>query len=137
RVYSGASPGGLHCSIAYSLDGFSGDEGSVHYILSTSSSAPTVIEAEGIFNYTQEIIVPRGKSLAVRFIVWRRNSANIGSASGAVRMTIGSHGAIRGTSHEEPLPVSLTSFTGKSQGSSIVLNWTTASEKSNSRFELL
>ena len=137
RVYSGASPGGLHCSMAYSLDGFSGNEGSVTYILGTSSSAPTAIEAEGVFNYDQEIIVPRGKSLAVRFIVWRRNSANIGSASGPVRMKIGSNVTISGTSHEEPLPVSLTSFTGKGQGSSVVLNWTTASEKGNSHFDIL
>ena len=137
RVYSGTSPGGLHCSIAYSLDGFSGNESSVNYILGTSSSAPTAIEAEGTFNYNQDIIVPRGKSLAVRFIVWRRNSANIGTSSGAIRMKIGSNVTISGTSHEEPLPVSLTSFTGKNQGNSVVLNWSTVSEKDNSHFDIL
>ncbi|GGK77099.1 hypothetical protein GCM10011405_26110 [Rufibacter glacialis] len=35
-----------------------------------------------------------------------------------------------------PLPVTLTSFTGVSRGGAIVLNWTTASEKDNDRFEI-
>ncbi len=36
-----------------------------------------------------------------------------------------------------PLPVSLTSFTGKKQNDGIRLNWATASEKDNASFEIL
>ena len=36
-----------------------------------------------------------------------------------------------------PLPVKLTSFTGQKQNNHIQLNWTTASEQSNSHFEVL
>ncbi len=36
-----------------------------------------------------------------------------------------------------PLPVSLTSFTGKKQNEGVQLNWTTASEKNNAYFEIL
>lgn len=36
-----------------------------------------------------------------------------------------------------PLPVTLTSFTGTPQNNSIRLNWTTASEQSNSHFDVL
>ncbi|TZF83797.1 T9SS type A sorting domain-containing protein [Pedobacter sp. BS3] len=38
---------------------------------------------------------------------------------------------------ESTLPVNLTSFTGKSNGSNILLNWQTASEKNNAYFEVL
>ncbi len=36
-----------------------------------------------------------------------------------------------------PLPVSLSSFTAKSQNDAVKLNWTTLSEQSNSHFEIL
>jgi hypothetical protein len=36
----------------------------------------------------------------------------------------------------EPLPVSLTSFTAAPRGSSVALNWTTASEQNNAGFEV-
>lgn len=100
RVFA-TTAGGLHYNIAYSLDGFSGDDASINYISGTNSSAVTLSESEGTFTYAQDIIVPKGTTLAVRLMVWRRNNANI-SGSSAVQVKI-ENVKISGTSYKDLL----------------------------------
>lgn len=74
--------GTLKYYIIYSLD----DYASVPtYIAGTSPSTPISNTADVNFSYTNEIIVPQGKTLSVRFIIWR-SSDNITSSSTDVRL---------------------------------------------------
>lgn len=130
--------GNLHYNIAYILDGvvvyIKGDASDVTKPLSTTTTISSL-------DYNTEVIVPKNKTLKVRFMVWRRNSANTGSANES-RIAIGStssvtNGVIIEGETITTTPVSLITFTGKKQSDGIALNWTTASEKDNSHFDIL
>ncbi|MFD1628768.1 T9SS type A sorting domain-containing protein [Pseudopedobacter beijingensis] len=122
--------GQLNYNIAYSLDGFT----IVNYMRGTNEGPTSTTNSIVSLNYTNEIVVPKGKTLALRFMVWRRNTANVSSGQ---KIILGKNVVISGVAYEDAMPVSLTTFTGKKQSDGIVLNWSTASEKDNSHFDIL
>jgi len=120
-------------AMAYSLDGFA-TVNNITVNKTTDATATYTGPATDLkTSYTNQIIVPRGTTLSIRFIFYRRQASS--TISGAVYIVL-SNAIIRGTS-EETLPVKLSSFSGKLQGNHVALNWTTASEKNNSHFDIL
>lgn len=82
--------------------------------------------------------VPSSSTVIFRLLGW-------GATTGTKRFGIGRNSGVNDNSNvlsfegslSNTLPVSLTSFTAKSQGNSVVLNWKTTSEQHNSHFEIL
>lgn len=121
-------------AMAYSLDGFT-TVNNITVDKTTDATATYIAPATNLkTSYTNEIIVPRGKTLAVRFIFYRRQTTSTITSNTKINLK---DATISGTSHEEVLPVKLNSFSGKLQGNHVALNWTTASEKNNSHFDVL
>ncbi|MDQ8005877.1 MAG: T9SS type A sorting domain-containing protein [Pedobacter sp.] len=90
RSGNGAS---LVYNIAYSLDGFATAPVFIEGTLSTPTPTAATITS---FNYTNEIVVPEGKTLAVRFIIWRKNTGAVNTSN---TITLGSNVTISGTSN--------------------------------------
>lgn len=78
-------------------------------------------------------------TVTLRMLVWGAgtvSATDIGfgrNSSGVSANVLAVEGAVESTT----LPVNLTSFTAKSQANTVQLNWQTASEQNNSRFDIL
>lgn len=71
----GDGNGTLWFNVAYSFDNFT----KTVYVGGTQGTAIDTENLTSYLNYTNYIVVPKGKTLAVRFIFWRRHSNNISS----------------------------------------------------------
>ena len=126
RDASNTAPNQLE--VRYSTDGFT---------TSTSWGAaprtPTT-SASTTWDFSDFSVRP-GTTLTFRFYPYGTQRADLGT--GAASSTSGTFSVdnvtLNGTS---PLPVSLVSFTGKSNKNGIVLNWVTAWEEENQGFEV-
>lgn len=81
--------------------------------------------------------IPSNQSVVFRIYAWNSGNATSGFRLGKSLSASENALVLSGTVNATTTPVKLLSFKGKPEGNSIRLNWTTASELNNSRFEIL
>jgi phosphatidylserine/phosphatidylglycerophosphate/cardiolipin synthase-like enzyme len=104
----------------------------------TSTNTNGVYQPVINLNNIAELQNVSADSIVFRLYVWGFNTANSGTF--AVGRSADSYDLaleVKGTSSNNPLPVTLTKFEATKNSNSVKLSWQTASEQNNSHFDVL
>ncbi|GEM_PF-2556468 len=121
----------------YSIDGGVFEDIGSEVLFTNSNSAGVNQIPSDLTSVAALQSIPQGKTVTLRLYTWGYTSAAGSFALGLSENPSEDVLMIRGKLVESPLPVSLTKFEAAKNNSSVKLYWQTASEQSNSHFEIL
>lgn len=99
----------------------------VSYRVNNTDTWTTLAPTYSLANVNTQIAVPLGTSISARYI--KLDISAVASGNNAMVAEFRAH-------YDNVLPIELTSFTTKSNGSSVGLKWTTATESNASHFNV-